>query len=86
MSVNGTTTARGYGWDHQTERKRWQHRLNRDGFLICVRCGQPITVGQPWDLGHNPQRTAWTGPEHMSCNRADGGRRHGKPRTSRDWQ
>jgi hypothetical protein len=75
-----TTTDRGYGADHQAERAKWQRRMDQGEAVDChaERCLEPsrwIRPGQPWDLGHTPDRTAWTGPEHPLCNRAEGGRR-----------
>ena len=37
------------------------------GGMSCIRCGEPIEPGTPWDLGHDdrdPRRHA--GPEHAS--------------------
>jgi hypothetical protein len=69
-----TTTERGYGWTHQQERARWQ-RVVDEGRAICAKCGKAILPGQPWDLGHTDDRTAYTGPECVKCNRSDGAAR-----------
>ncbi len=93
----GATTARGYGAKHQKERATWQPIVDA-GMAHChaVRCLKAdrwIKPGTAWDLGHNEDRTAWTGPEHASCNRTAGARnaaiatntkRRGV-RTSREW-
>ena len=52
------------------------------GLAECVRCGEPIEAGEPWDLGHDDyDPRVHAGPEHPSCNR-------GAPHrnvTSRAW-
>lgn len=79
----GSTTARGYGNDHQALRKQllaaWKPGQP------CARCGQPILYR--WmldgngrrvsaiDLGHTDDRRAYTGLEHRTCNRRDGQRK-----------
>ncbi|GAB7039715.1 MULTISPECIES: hypothetical protein [Catenuloplanes] len=73
-----TTTERGYGHAHQRERERWRPRVEA-GLVDCHagRCIEPeraIAADAAWDLGHNDDRTAWTGPEHLRCNRSAGGR------------
>lgn len=72
MPSIGTTGQRGYGLKHKTERKRWEPHVDA-GLVDCARCGDPIEPGRPWDLGHNDDRTDWTGPEHLTCNRRAGG-------------
>lgn len=72
-----STTARGYGNSHQRERKKWEPIVAK-GDVMCARqgpkcVGQPIEPGQAWDLGHNDDRTQWTGPECVPCNRGAGG-------------
>jgi hypothetical protein len=73
------TTQRGYGNDHQKVRARWQPIVNAGQAychaVICLMPDRRIMPGTPWDLGHTPDRTTWTGPEHQRCNRADGARR-----------
>lgn len=71
MPAKRSTTARGYGADHQRERAKWKPRVQR-GDVDCARCGEPIEPDDHWDLGHTDDRTGWTGPEHASCNRRDG--------------
>lgn len=75
----GGTTARGYGHEHQQLRAEWAKELKKLGVLPCARCGESIYHGDDWDLGHTDDRTGYTGPEHRSCNRADGGRRRHAP-------
>lgn len=93
MPSAGTTGARGYGLSHKAERERWRPKVDA-GLVECARCHQPIEPGRPWDLGHNDERTAWTGPEHRVCNRRAGGAngamvsnaaRHQGTRQSRVW-
>lgn len=73
----GSTTARGYGHQHQQERARWTPLVQAGG-VMCSRqgpkcIGQPIQPGQPFDLGHTDDRTSYTGPECLPCNRGAGG-------------
>lgn len=90
------TAERGYDARHQREREWWRPKVEA-GLCDCPRCNEWIRPGTPWDLGHTDDRTGWTGPEHMSCNRRVGGRngalvanarRGGKAQgkhTSREW-
>ena len=77
MPKPGSTTARGYGATHQAERAKWIPIVKAGG-VVCARhgpkcIGKPIMADQAWDLGHNDDRTAWTGPECIPCNRGAGG-------------
>lgn len=65
----GSTTARGYGWQHQQARAAWTPRV-ATGTIPCSRCQNPIQPGQAWDLDHTPDRTRYLGPAHARCNRA----------------
>lgn len=79
----GKTADRGYGSSHVALRARLLAAW-RPG-QPCARCGQPMHYR--WlpdasgrkvsaiDLGHNDQRTGWTGLEHRACNRRDGQRK-----------
>lgn len=78
----GRRQARGYDRAHERERERWRPRVE----ALTVHCHAPVCVmtggrlilpGQPWDLGHTEDRSAWTGPEHARCNR--GWRRNATP-------
>lgn len=95
MATTKKTTERGYGTAHQTERKRWEAQV-ATGTITCARqgpkcTGQPIAPNQAWDLGHTDDRTAWTGPECIPCNRGAGGRNGAiathlkRQTTTRDW-
>jgi len=97
MATQTNTTQRGYGSDHQTQRERWRPTVEAGRAdchaVICLAPQRRITPGEDWDLGHTPDRTAWTGPEHQRCNRSEGGRRGADvtnakrtaPRHSRAW-
>jgi hypothetical protein len=69
----GSRQQRGYDREHDAERARWAPLVEAGG-VDCARCGLLIGPGEPWDLGHTDDRTAWTGPEHARCNRAAAGR------------
>jgi hypothetical protein len=80
---------RGYGAEHRAVRASLAP-LVASGAAVCVRCGEPIAPGAPWDLGHTDDRLGWTGPEHQRCNRQAGAivggrRRRGDPPPSRSW-
>ena len=74
----GTRQARGYTADHDALRRRWKPRVDA-GLVDCCSptCIEPvrrIQPGEPWDLGHTPDRKTWRGPEHSTCNRSEGGK------------
>lgn len=83
MPKPGSATERGYGVEHRAARREWAAELERLGSLPCARCGQVIYHVDAWDLGHTDDRTAYLGPEHQACNRADGGRRRHAPTAPR---
>jgi hypothetical protein len=80
--VKRGTTARGYGWRHQQERKRWAP-LVAAGLGVCVRGGHPIPPGMPWDLDHTDDRTGYLGISCRRCNRQAGARRGNAARSTR---
>jgi hypothetical protein len=72
--ARGSRTERGYGPEHQSLRRQWEPKV-KAGKVRCAKCNQLIKPGTPWHLGHNDDRTAWTGPEHAFCNTSDAGKR-----------
>lgn len=86
------TTERGYGTAHQRERARWQRKLDSGLVIECARavigeCKHPedlIDATTRWDLGHSDDRTEWTGPEHVDCNRRAGGANGNRERARRN--
>jgi hypothetical protein len=91
--MRGSTNARGYGRAHREERERWLPKVEA-GLVECARCRHPIEPGRAWDLGHNEDRSGYSGPEHVTCNRRAGGTngaavtnamRKTGVRTSREW-
>jgi hypothetical protein len=58
---------RGYGLEHQQERKRWAS-IVAAGQAVCTRCKQPIAPGANWHLDHTNDRLGYLGVAHASCN------------------
>lgn len=87
--MSKSTTARGYGADHQAQRSKWLPTVKagraRCHAKVCLKPSRRIDPTEEWDLGHTEDRTSWTGPEHMQCNRSDGGRRSGSAQQHRRW-
>lgn len=85
-----STTVRGYGSAHQRERAKWEP-IVKEGKTNCARCGEPLKADEPFDLGHNDDRSGYFGPEHVKCNRGAGARNATAARmqnqqtTTRDW-
>jgi hypothetical protein len=77
--ATGKTAARGYDNQHKRTRATWAPIVEAgDGYCHATHCLHStrwIPPGTPWDLGHTPDRTGYTGPEHRRCNRSEGGRR-----------
>lgn len=74
MPRPGSTTERGYGWQHQQLRDEWKPKVDA-GTVACARCRQRIAPGSPWQLGHTDDRSGYQGPEHRYCNESAGGRK-----------
>lgn len=76
--ARGSRQARGYTWTHDRLRAQWATRIRTHGAHChaehCLEPTRRINPGDPWDLGHTPDRQRWTGPEHRRCNRSAGGR------------
>lgn len=71
-TTEASTTARGYGTEHQRARRQL---LPYAYGQPCTRCGQPLQPGQPLHLDHNDTRTGYLGFAHASCNRRAGARK-----------
>lgn len=81
----GLTVARGYGAAHRRLRRWWAPRV-ATGRVRCAWCGELIGGREPWDLGHDDvDRSRWTGPEHVACNRNTWRRRAVRAARARAW-
>lgn len=81
--VQLSAAARGYHYRHQKTREGWKPAVDAG----MTQCHAPICLverdggsrwiipGTPWHLGHNEDRTAWTGPWHARCNLSEGATR-----------
>lgn len=76
--VRLSTSARGYSWRHQKMRAGFAPQV-ASGTVRCAKgadCKRArdgvaalIDPGEPWDLGHTPDRRGYLGPMHAACNR-----------------
>lgn len=89
MAVTKSTNDRGYDARHQRERAGYQQQMESGATFQCVcererctkhdgRCPTIITKSVAWDLGHNEDRSDWTGVECVPCNRSEGGKNGNK--------
>jgi hypothetical protein len=67
-----STTAQGYGHEHQQLRAQWKVRVDALG-VDCARCGElivpdPTHTGDGWHLDHADDRRTYLGPSHADCN------------------
>ena len=55
-----------YGHPHKELRKRYAILIDNAGSIPCARCGEPITRGMRWDLGHTDGAgpRVYNGPVH----------------------
>jgi hypothetical protein len=64
-----STTARGYGYQHQQLRRALlPYAYGKD----CPRCGHTMQRGQQLDLDHTDDRAGYKGMAHATCNRSAG--------------
>jgi hypothetical protein len=61
-----------YGAEHRKLRARLAREIAAQG-AVCVRCGDAIVAGEPWDLDHRDDGAGYLGPAHRTCNRSAGG-------------
>lgn len=75
-ATRGSSTERGYGADHQAERREWVPivatgtvQCRRAPFGLCVADAPTIAPFDEWHLGHpDAACPAPKAPEHMVCN------------------
>lgn len=64
-----------YGKEHREAREEWGRRIAAGG-VVCVRCREPLSSDEPWDLGHDDLLSEIIlGPECRKCNRVSGGKK-----------
>lgn len=72
--ARGSRQERGYDAAHDRLRAHYVALQAEGHTLLCARCHEPIR-DEPFDLGHDDHdRTRYTGPEHVRCNRATAAR------------
>jgi hypothetical protein len=70
-----SSTARGYGIEHQRLRKQWAVKVAQ-GQAVCARCGGWISPDSEWHLDHDSfDRKRYLGPSHAWCNTTEPARR-----------
>jgi hypothetical protein len=77
-----SATDRGYGIEHQRERKRVAQEVEA-GQAYCCECGWPIAPGSRWHLAHDHYNGGYRGAAHARCNVAERNKRHARRRSRR---
>jgi hypothetical protein len=78
VKATGSTSQRGYGWQHQKARKAalaafWPGQP-------CARCQKPMLSSVDVELDHDDRdRTKYIGLSHKTCNREHGGYKSAGP-------
>jgi len=72
--ARGTTKERGYSGEHQALRAAIVTSMHQGQTVRCIDCSVVLTP-QTLHLGHTDDRTAYRGPQCVTCNDADAGRR-----------
>ena len=82
----GSRQARGYGVEHERERRRLKHHVDA-GNAYCVECGGYIQPGTKFHLAHDHSTGELAGASHARCNLAERNRRYARSRRRnlRDW-
>jgi hypothetical protein len=83
--MSRSTTAGGYGHEHQQFRRRVAQAVALGG-AVCARCGLPIRPGEEWHLDHDDEdRGRYLGPSHARCNVSAAGRKAGGSAAVTNW-
>lgn len=72
-AARGSKEDRGYGRQHQAERRRWRAIIDSTG-ATCARCGAPLRRGDAFHLDHTADRRGWLGPSCPKCNLSAAGK------------
>lgn len=70
----GTTKERGYSGRHQALRAAIVRSMDAGATIRCVDCKVVLTP-KTLHLGHTDDRTGYRGPQCVTCNDGDAGRR-----------
>lgn len=72
--ARGTSTERGYGADHQAEKRRGEALIEAGALVLCCRCPEPILPGQRFSPDHTDDRAGYRGFSHEQCNLSAAGK------------
>ena len=66
---------RGYGTEHKKARAEFKRAVVDKGNAHCHFCGKWVDPAKPWHYDHTPDRSAYRGATHPTCNTRDGAKR-----------
>lgn len=77
--ARGTRQQRGYGAEHEAERRRWApvvaSGMAKCAEPLCLEASRSIAAGADWHLAHDRDHPGrYRGPAHPRCNEAEAGR------------